>query len=116
MDHAPLDVRRRPFVFFHQGAWQHDVGVAGRLRHEEVDHCEELEAPQRFADELAVGKRDRRIETEEQQALDVAVVDRFEERYGRQASVRDGRLFDAPHAGDVFAMRRISQGPCAPGS
>ena len=60
-----------------------------------------------FADEVAVGQRHRRVEAEEQQALDAAVVDRFEQRHGRQSGMRDGGFLDAPHAGDVFPVRRV---------
>ena len=113
VDHASFDVGRRAFVFLHQRAGQHEVGVARRLRHEEVDHGEELEAAERFPDEVAVWQRDCRVEAEQQQSFDAALVDRLEQRHGRQAGVRDRRLLDAPDTGDVLAVRRVLEIPGA---
>ena len=104
VDDAAFDVGRRAFVLLLQRAGQHDVGVARGLGQEEVDHGEELELLERLADEVAVGQRDHRVEADAEQALDLAVVDRFEQRHGRQARVRDGRFLDAPDAGDVLAV------------
>ena len=50
---------------------------------------EELELLQRLADEVAVGQRDRRVEADGEQALDLAVVDRLDQRHGGQALVRE---------------------------
>ena len=47
------------------------------------------------------------LKQSEQQALDAAVVDRFEQRHRRQPGVRDRRFLDAPDAGDVLAVRRV---------
>ena len=106
MNDAPLDVGGRAFVFFHQRSRQHEVGIAGGLGHEEVDHGEEFQPTECFADEVAVRQRHGGVEADQKEALDAAVVDRFEQWHRGQAGMRDGRLLDAPHVGDVLAVGR----------
>ena len=101
LDDATLAGRGGAFVFLVQRPGQHDVGVVGRLRQEEVDDGVELEPIERLRGELCVGRRHSRVEADRQQPLDLPGVDRLDDLLGGDPLTRDLVLVAAPHRRDV---------------
>src|SRR5215469_10071157 len=95
------------FVLFHQGTSQNDVGIASRLRQEKIDVDVELQLLQGLAHVVRIWQRDRRIEADGKQTLDLAVVNRLNQRHGRQTFARKRLLRHAPNTGDVLAVLGI---------
>ncbi len=71
--------------------------MMGRFGEEEVDHGVELELVERLAGEVRIGRRHERVEADRQQALDGAVVDRFDQLLRRQALAGDVGFVAVPH-------------------
>ena len=107
MDDAALYVGRGAFIFFHQRAGEHDVGILRGFGEEELDVDVELQLLQRSADVICVRQRDRGIEADGEQPLDLAFVNRFDQRHSGKALAGDRFFRHAPHAGDVLAVLGI---------
>ena len=54
VDHAAFRAGGHAFLFFLKAAGEHDVGVGGRFRKEEVDDAEEFQPFESFAGEVGV--------------------------------------------------------------
>ena len=106
-DDPSLDARRRAFVLLHQRAGKDDIGIAGCLGEEEVDHGEELETLERLSREVEIGCGDHRIRADEEQTADLPGVDRLEDVDVRQPLVWERLFRNAPDAGDVLPVLGI---------
>ena len=81
--------------------------MMGRFGEEEVDHGVELELVERLAGEVRIGRRHERVEADRQQALDGAVVDRFDQLLRRQALAGDVGFVAVPHLGHRGTVLRV---------
>ena len=103
-DHPALHVRRGALVLLHERAGEHHVGVARGLGEEKIDHAEELQLRERFADEILIGQGHHGVEADRQEPPDLAGVNGLQDLHRRDALAGQLLLLHAPHAGDVLPV------------
>src|SRR5579859_2263925 len=104
LDDAALGRRHRALVFLMQRAGQDHIGEAGRLAQEEVDHHIEFQLFQHALHKPIVRQRHHRVETDAEQAFDLAPVDLAKDLVRVYARPRQIIWADAPDLGDIGAV------------
>ena len=113
MNYPSFGAAAKAVFLFLKAARQHDIGITGRFREEEINYTEELQLRQSFAGEISVRKRHQRIETEGQERFDFAAMNGFHDFCGGVTRLRKIIRSDAPDPGNVFPRRRIGKRPLA---
>ena len=110
MNDAPFGTATQPVFLLMETACHNDVGMMRSFRQKEIDDAEVFQLRQRFAREVRVGERNKRVEAQREQSFDFAAVDGVHNLL--RAVARLGKFFglDAPDAGNVLASGRIGQG------